>query len=157
METILNMKDSHGHNIESLLVKAISIAKDAHQYQVDKYGAPYIGHITRVMNAGNSVEEKMVGILHDIVEDTDWTFERLLEEGFSESIVDAVRCLTKTDENEDYEDFIERVTKNPLAIVVKINDLSDNLDIKRMPEVKTEDIKRLNKYLKAYRKLIEYK
>ena len=149
------MKDSHGHDMESMLKNAISIAKDAHQYQVDKYGASYIDHITRVMNAGNSVEEKIVGILHDIVEDTDWTFERLISEGFSENIVDAVRCLTKTDVNEDYELFIDRVITNPLALRVKINDLSDNLDIKRMPEIKSEDLKRLNKYLKAYRKLME--
>ena len=133
---------------------AIQIATDAHKDQKDKYGAPYLGHVTRVMNAGRTDDEKMVGVLHDVVEDTDWTFEQLEAEGFSRQIVDAIRCLSKTSEDEDYDQFIERIKKNPLSIKVKLFDLTDNMDLRRMPEVHEKDIERLNKYLKAYRILV---
>ncbi|MBR5274216.1 MAG: hypothetical protein IKU33_03125, partial [Bacteroidales bacterium] len=66
----------------------------------------------------------------------------------------ALRCVTKLSENENYDDFIERVKKNPLAVAVKINDLTDNMDIRRLPYLSDKDVKRLKKYLKAYKKLI---
>lgn len=139
--------------MQELLAKAIRIATQAHATQVDKAGMPYIGHITRVMNAGRTDAEKIVGVLHDIVEDTDYTFERLLAEGFPADIVDAIRCLTKLSENEQYTEFIERVKKNGLARVVKINDLTDNMDIRRLSELTDTDAARLRKYLAAYREL----
>lgn len=138
----------------STLQKAIEIAAKAHEGQFDKSGKDYIGHPLRVMEMGRTEEEKIVGVLHDVVEDTPWTFEALEAEGFSKKVVDALRCVTKTSENENYDDFIERVKKNPLAVAVKINDLSDNMDIRRLPYLSDKDIKRLKKYLKAYKKLI---
>lgn len=141
------------NDMQGLLAKAIRIATQAHATQVDKAGMPYIGHITRVMNAGRTDAEKIVGILHDIVEDTDYTFERLLAEGFPADIVDAIRCLTKLSEDEPYTDFIERVKGNELARAVKINDLTDNMDIRRLPELTDTDAARLRKYLAAFRKL----
>jgi 5'(3')-deoxyribonucleotidase len=140
--------------LENLLDKAITIAKEAHQNQKDKYGAPYINHVMRVMEAGANFDERIVGVLHDIVEDTDWTFEKLLKEGFPERIVDAIRCVTKTSEQEDYEMFIARIISNPLAVQVKLHDLTDNMDIRRIPEINPGDLSRLNKYLKAYHKLM---
>ena len=138
----------------SSLQKAIEIATQAHKGQVDKSGKEYIGHPLRVMEMGKTEEEKIVGVLHDVVEDTDWTFERLEAEGFSKEVIDALRCVTKVSENENYDDFIERVKQNPLAVAVKINDLSDNMDIRRLPYLSDKDVKRLKKYLKAYKKLI---
>ena len=138
----------------SSLQKAIEIATQAHKGQVDKSGKEYIGHPLRVMEMGKTEEEKIVGVLHDVVEDTDWTFERLEAEGFSKEVIDALRCVTKVSENENYDDFIERVKTNPLAVAVKINDLSDNMDIRRLPYLSDKDVKRLKKYLKAYKKLI---
>ena len=138
----------------STLKRAIEIATEAHKGQFDKSGKDYIGHPLRVMEMGNSEEEKIVGILHDVVEDTPWTFEMLEAEGFSPEVIAALKCVTKTSENENYDDFIERVKKNPLAVAVKINDLSDNMDIRRLPYLSDKDIKRLKKYLKAYKKLI---
>ncbi len=135
------------------LAKAQKIARDAHAGQTDKAGMPYINHPMRVMQAGQTPEEKIAGVLHDIVEDTDWTFERLLAEGFPPHIVDALRCLTKLSEDEPYDHFINRVKTNPLARAVKLNDLSDNMDIRRLPELTTTDIDRLKKYLKAYHEL----
>ena len=138
----------------STLQRAIEIATEAHKGQYDKAGNDYIGHPLRVMKMGKTENEKIVGVLHDVIEDTDWTFEALAAEGFSEEVIAALRCVTKLSENENYDDFIERVKKNPLAVAVKINDLSDNMDIRRLPYLSDKDVKRLKKYLKAYKRLI---
>ena len=138
----------------STLERAIEIATQAHEGQVDKAGNAYIGHPLRVMEMGRTIEEKIAGVLHDIVEDTPWTFEMLEAEGFAPEIIAALKCVTKISENEDYDDFIERVKKNPLAVAVKINDLTDNMDIRRLPYLSDKDVKRLKKYLKAYKKLV---
>lgn len=138
----------------STLERAIEIATQAHEGQVDKAGNAYIGHPLRVMAMGKTEHEKIAGVLHDIVEDTPWTFEMLEAEGFAPEIIAALKCVTKISENEDYDDFIERVKKNPLAVAIKINDLTDNMDIRRLPYLSDKDVKRLKKYLKAYKKLI---
>jgi len=137
----------------SSLDRAIRIAVKAHKDQTDKYGNPYILHPLRVMSMGRTDEERIVGVLHDVVEDSDWTFDKLRKEGFSERIIKALDCVTKTSENEDYDKFVERTRSNPLAVRVKLNDLTDNMDIRRMKEVKEKDVKRLNKYLRAYKLL----
>ena len=137
----------------STLERAIEIATEAHCGQLDKAGNDYIGHPLRVMAAGRTTEEKIVGVLHDVVEDSDWTFERLAAEGFSGEVVEALRCLTKLSGNEPYDKFIARVKTNKLAVAVKLNDLSDNMDIRRLPYLSDKDFKRLKKYLKAYRQL----
>jgi (p)ppGpp synthase/HD superfamily hydrolase len=139
-----------------MLQKAINIATKAHHNQTDRYEAPYIMHVMRVMMRGKTEDEKICGILHDVVEDTNWTFEDLRKEGFSEAMIEALRCLTKG-ENEPYDDYISRVKTNKLAIAVKINDLEDNMDVRRMPYMETKDVDRFNKYLKAYQQLIQLK
>ena len=136
----------------STLQRAIEIATEAHLGQFDKAGKEYIGHPLRVIEMGKTMEEKIVGVLHDIFEDTDRTFAELEAEGFSQEIITALKCITKVSETENYDDFIERVRKNPLATAVKINDLSDNMDIRRLPYLSDKDVKRLKKYLKAYKK-----
>ena len=77
------------------LERAIEIATEAHRGQLDKAGNEYIGHPLRVMAMGQTIEEKIVGVLHDVVEDCDWTFEQLAAEGFSPRIIEALRCVTK--------------------------------------------------------------
>lgn len=134
----------------STLAKAIEIAVSAHKGQKDKSGTDYISHPLRVMKRGKTEIEKICGVLHDIVEDSDWTFEALENEGFPTEVISALRCVTKKSEDEDYDKFIERVTRNPIAIQVKINDLLDNMDITRLKKLNEQDLKRLNKYLKAY-------
>ena len=136
------------------LERAIEIAVAAHKGQVDKFGNPYILHVFQVLLYGKTNDEKIVGVLHDVVEDTDWTFELLEKEGFSDSVIEALKCVTKTSDTEDYEAFTNRVKKNPLAIKVKLNDLRSNMDLTRMDLVKEKDIERFNKYLKAYNELI---
>lgn len=133
--------------------RAIEIATEAHRGQLDKAGCDYIEHPLRVMAAGKSLDEKIVGVLHDVVEDTNWTFEGLAAEGFSEEVIKALRCVTKLSESEPYDKFIARVKSNPLAVAVKLNDLSDNMDIRRLPYLSDKDIKRLKRYLKAYKQL----
>ena len=137
----------------STIERAIQIATEAHKGHFDKAGREYIGHPIRVMEMGKTKDEKIVGVLHDVIEDTDWTFERLEAEGFSQEVINALRCVTKTSENENYDEFIDRVKKNPLAASVKINDLTDNMDIRRLPYLSDKDVKRLKKYLKAYKRL----
>ena len=137
----------------STLERAIQIATEAHKGQLDKAGRDYIGHPLRVMEMGKTEDEKIVGVLHDVIEDTGWTFEMLEAEGFSREVIEALKCVTKLSENENYDEFIERVKKNPLAVAVKINDLTDNMDIRRLPYLSDKDVKRLKKYLKAYKKL----
>ena len=129
----------------STLERAIEIATEAHRGQVDKCGCDYIGHPLRVMAAGKSLEEKIAGVLHDVVEDSDWTFEMLEAEGFSAEIIAALRCLTKLSANEPYDKFITRIKGNPLAVAVKLNDLTDNMDIRRLPYLSDKDVKRLKK------------
>lgn len=141
--------------MNQLISKAINIAMQAHAGQVDKAGMPYIGHVMRVMQAGKTIDEKIVGVLHDVVEDTTWTFDALLAEGFPVHIVDALRCVTKLSDDEPYESFINRVKTNPLAVAVKINDLTDNMDIRRLQTLTDADVQRLRKYLKAYQSLVK--
>ncbi len=139
------------------LEKAIEIAFAAHKHQKDKTGTPYIFHLLSVMEKGNNEIEKICGVLHDLVEDTEWTFEKLKEEGFSNNVIDVLTCVTKESEDEDYNHFIERIKQNKTAIKVKLNDLQDNMNITRLPFLMEKDINRLNKYLKAYKELKEIK
>lgn len=141
--------------LKIILDRAKEIAKVAHEGQVDKAGKPYIEHPMRVMKMGKSMEEKIAGVLHDVVEDSEWTFEMLEKEGIPKDVMDALRCVTKLSEDEDYDHFIARVKTNPLAVKVKLNDLKDNMDITRLEEVTEKDLTRLNKYIRAYRQLKE--
>ncbi|MDJ1473741.1 hypothetical protein [Xanthocytophaga flava] len=136
--------------------RALQIATEVHKDQKDRYDAPYILHVMRVMLRGKNEDEKIVGLLHDVVEDSPKTIEDLRKEGFSESILEAVNCLTRP-ESESYEDFIQRIKTSRLAINVKLNDLEDNLDMRRLPSVTEKDIPRINKYLKAYHELVALK
>lgn len=137
----------------NLLEKAISIAVQAHAGQTDKSGKPYILHVLRVMMKGKSEDEMIGGILHDLVEDTDWTFEKLKEEGFPQHIITALELVTRKD-REKYSDFIQRISGNPLAVAIKLNDLDDNMNVNRLNEVTVKDAERLSKYINA-RKYLE--
>src|SRR5436190_9803964 len=97
-----------------LLGLAVEIAVEAHRGQKDKCGAPYILHPLRVMFRLKTAQQRMVGILHDVVEDTDWTFEDLQQKGFPAEIIEALRCVTKQ-EGEDYDKFVQRSASNELA------------------------------------------
>lgn len=138
----------------SLLETAIQIAVEAHAGQTQRNGQPYILHPLRVMNRVHTEEEKIVAILHDVVEDTEWTLAQLEERGFAPHLLHAIDCLTKR-EGEAYEDFVTRSASDPIAIQVKLADLEDNMDIRRLREVTPEDLGRLQKYLKAWHRITE--
>ena len=131
-----------------MLEKAMILAATAHMGQLDKGGNPYILHPVRVMLRCNTLEEKIVAMLHDTLEDSDLTADDLVKEGFSKEIVDAVVTLTrKTEEN--YMEHIQKVSKNPLATTVKLSDLADNMDLNRLPGLTPKDFQRLERYLRA--------
>jgi len=136
------------------LERAIEIAVQAHKGTSDKGGSPYILHPLAVMHNLDTDDEKIVGVLHDVVEDTQWTFEKLLDEGFSVTVVDALRSVTKQGGGEDYFDFIQRAKKNPLGRKVKIADIQHNMDVTRIKVISDKDATRLNKYKKALEILI---
>ena len=133
--------------------RAIQIAVEAHAGAKDKGGSPYILHPINVMMRMKTDDEKIVAILHDVVEDTDWTFQTLREEGFSETVLDALASVTKVSEDEDYELFIKRCSRNAIGSRVKVADLMENLDVTRIGELREKDMKRINKYKKAIKVL----
>lgn len=145
------------------LERAIAIAGEAHAGVTDIAGAPYILHPLRIMFSLASETERIVGVLHDVVEDRpdQWSFDRLAEQGFSEEVIAALRGVTKLPDEEDrkdespegkwenYERFIRRAALNPISRAVKLADLTDNLDVIRLNKVTESDARRLNKYLAA--------
>ena len=145
-----------------MLAKAIALAAQAHVDQVDRAGQPYILHPLRMMmrlatqSAALRTEERedaqIVAILHDVVEDTPTTLEDLRAAGFAERILAAIDCVTRREE-ESYDEFVTRSQSNPLARLVKLADLEDNMDLKRIGMLTDDDVARLNRYHRAWRRL----
>jgi len=133
--------------------RAIAIAAEAHAGQNDKGGAPYVFHPLRVMLTLNTADEQIVGVLHDVVEDCDgWTFDRLRGEGFSETIIEALRSVTKDSDDkswETYKAFVRRAASNAIGRKVKLADLRDNCDLRRIPTPTDKDYDRIAKYKRA--------
>lgn len=134
------------------LEKAIETAAKAHAGQLDKGGEPYILHPLRVMLRMNNNLERMAAVLHDVVEDSDITLEKLSEEGFSAEVIEAVAALTKLP-GETRLQAAERAARNPIARVVKLADNAENMDISRIPNPTEKDIARLHEY-EAVRKIL---
>lgn len=131
-----------------LYQQALAIAEDAHKGQFDKAGVDYIQHPLFVASLVEGELAKTVALLHDVVEDSDWTLEDLRKEGLPEEVVQAVGIITKK-RNENYEEYILRVKQNPLARQVKLADLQHNSDLSRLANVTDRDRKRVEKYQKA--------
>ena len=136
----------------STLERAIAIAAEAHRGQKDKAGEPYLLHPLRLMLQMQSETDKIVAVLHDVVEDSHWTLDDLRSEGFSAEVLEAVGTLTKRN-GASYEEYVHRIKTNPIARRVKLADLRDNMDISRISDVTEHDLKRLRKYHKAWRRL----
>ncbi|MEC4747704.1 HD domain-containing protein [Methylomicrobium sp. Wu6] len=129
----------------STLERAIQIAAKAHASQVDKAGQPYILHPIRVMLSVQSLHERLAAILHDVVEDTELSLEDLADEGFTPEVIEAVRALTK-ELGESRIQAAQRAAQNPIARVVKLADVTDNMDLSRIPEPTEKDFARLREY-----------
>ena len=127
---------------------ALLIAIRAHEGQKDKSEREYVMHPIRVAERCKDPRAKIVALLHDTIEDTNITADYLRSEGFPEEIIGAVLSVTKQ-EGESYEDFVCRAAENPIGKEVKIADLEDNMDIRRLREITDEDVVRLQKYLRA--------
>ena len=127
------------------LERAIEIAAKAHAGQVDKAGAPYVLHPLRVMQAVTTPEQRIVAVLHDVVEDTDITFADLEAEGFTPDIVAAVRALTK-EPGESRTDAAHRAVRHPIARLVKLADVNDNMDLSRISHPTARDYARVEEY-----------
>ncbi|MBL8147771.1 MAG: HD domain-containing protein [Anaerolineae bacterium] len=131
---------------------AISLAVRAHAGQKDRYGQPYILHVIRVVARVFDAPAQMAAALHDVVEDTAVTTDELRLMGYSEAVLAAVDCLTRRN-NESYEQFIERIAPNPLAVRVKLADLEDNMDLRRGGLLRTDDLERVARYQRAWKRL----
>lgn len=133
----------------STLERAVAIAAEGHAGQVDKAGAPYILHPLRLMLAVGTNDERIVAVLHDVVEDCPgWTFDRLRVEGFADHVIAALDSVTKRD-GEDYIAFVLRAAVNPVGRQVKLADLADNCDLTRIAAPVQKDLDRVEKYRRA--------
>ncbi|MFL2661489.1 MAG: GTP pyrophosphokinase [Alphaproteobacteria bacterium] len=128
------------------LQRALEIAIEAHKGSKDKGGNNYILHPLRVMLSMNTYDEMIVAVLHDVIEDTRWSFEDLEKEGFSNKIILGLKSVTKKSDKEKYENFIQRAKRNDLGRKVKISDIRDNLDVSRLKLITEKDKNRLKKY-----------
>jgi len=127
---------------------ALKIATEAHKGQVDKAGILYINHPLTVASLVDTEEEKIVALLHDTIEDTNITEQDLLNYGFSNKIIEAVKLLTHN-KNVPYMVYVAKIKDNELARKVKIADLTHNSDLSRLKEITEKDKKRYEKYQKA--------
>lgn len=140
------------------LERAVEIAASAHGGQQDKTGAPYLLHPLRLLlslhAAGADETAQIAAVLHDVVEDSaDWTLERLESEGFSPAVVAAVDALTHR-ANENYDEYLIHVAANPVARQVKLADLQDNMDLRRIGSaLSSRDLERVARYHAAWRML----
>ena len=129
--------------------KILDFIIEKHEGQVDKGGKPYFLHPITVALSCQNESEKVVALLHDILEDTDTTPATLLELGVTEKELEAIQLLTKP-KKEDYLHYVGRVSKNTIARHVKMSDLLHNMDLSRLPYITQKDIERKKKYEKAY-------
>ena len=134
------------------LERAIALAVEAHRGQQDKVGQPYILHPLRVMFRCETEIERMVAVLHDVVEDTSVTMEDLRAAGFGDEVLVPLDCVTQR-KGESYEQFIARAGSHPVARKVKIADIEDNMDIRRLPAITPKDAARLERYIQHYHQL----
>ena len=127
---------------------ALKLCFDAHKDQTDKSGMPYVFHPFHLAEQMKDEATTIVALLHDVVEDTDYTIEDLRKMGFSEEVLEAITLMTHAPEV-PYMDYVARVKTNPIARAVKLADLNHNSDSTRL-EVLTEfDLRREEKYKKA--------
>ena len=133
---------------QSMVDLALSIARQAHEGQLDKAGVDYIKHPIYVASQVETEEEKAVALLHDVLEDSSVTAEELLIAGLPETVVTTVQVLTKQT-GQDYQTYLQAVKSNPLACRVKLADLKHNSDLSRLTSITEKDRARLKKYKKA--------
>lgn len=133
----------------SLIEIALERALSAYRGKRDKAGQAYVLHPLRLMAKMHDEISQVVSLLHDVIEDSDVTAEDLREDGFPEVVIEAVVALTRQ-AGESYMAFIERLKPNELARKVKLADIEDNLNVLRLVELSEQDLRRVQKYHKAW-------
>ncbi len=128
--------------------KALKLCFEAHKKQVDKSGMPYVFHPFHLAEQMTDEETTIVALLHDVVEDTDYTLEDLKGMGFSPNVIDAIALMTHAD-GVDYMDYVSKIKENPIARAVKLADLKHNSDLSRLDVIDEKALTRREKYLKA--------
>jgi (p)ppGpp synthase/HD superfamily hydrolase len=141
---------------KEMLTNMIVLAANRHAGQYDRGGNPYFLHVSQVMHylKSNDEELKCIALGHDLVEDTDVTYQELRDLGFSERVINGIKCLTKIP-GETYEEYKFKVKSNMDSVRVKIEDLRHNSDIRRLKGVTEKDIRRIEKYHNFYLELQE--
>ena len=131
-----------------LTKKALKLCFEAHKNQVDKTGLPYVFHPFHLAEQMKDEYSTVCALLHDVVEDTEYTFEDLINMGFPNEVVEALKLLTHADDV-PYMDYVKALSVNPIAKAVKIADLTHNSDTSRLDFVDEYALKREEKYKKA--------
>lgn len=132
----------------SIINKALKFVYKAHEGVVDQGGIPYVFHPLAVAEQMDDENSTLLALLHDVVEDTNYTFDDIRALGVCDEVVNALRLMTRN-KTEFYFDYIDRIKTNPLAVKVKLADLNHNSDLSRTDKVTEYDLKRLKKYNKA--------
>ena len=133
--------------------KALKLCFEAHKEQIDKSGMPYVFHPFHLAEQMQDEESTIVALLHDVVEDTDYTLDDLSKMGFDDSVLTAINLMTHED-GVPYMDYVEQIKTNPIAKIVKLADLRHNSDMTRLDVVTPRNQERAEKYLAAI-KLLE--
>lgn len=128
--------------------KALILCFEAHRDQKDKSGMPYVFHPFHLAEQMETEETTIVALLHDVVEDSDFTLDDLRKEGFSESVLEAIDLMTHAPDV-DYMDYVKKIKTNAIAKAVKLADLRHNSDLSRLDEVTEKALERQKKYLDA--------
>jgi (p)ppGpp synthase/HD superfamily hydrolase len=131
---------------------AIALATEAHRGQTRPDGGPYILHPLRVMLSLLDELDQVAAVLHDVVEDTSITLDDLRRRGYDAEVIEVVDRLTRR-EGESYEQFIERIAPHPRARRIKLADLADNMDVRRLRTFEARDCERMARYHRAWRRL----
>lgn len=134
--------------------KALKLCFEAHKEQVDKSGMPYVFHPFHLAEQMQTEETTVVALLHDLVEDTDYTIDDLTSMGFGRTVTDAIALMTHAD-GVAYMDYVREIKNNPIAKAVKLADLKHNSDLTRLDIVDEKALKRKEKYSKAIKLLEE--
>lgn len=137
-----------------LTKKALRISFDAHKNQIDKSGMPYVYHPFHLAEQMEDEYSVCVALLHDVVEDTDYTLTDLIEAGFPAPVTDAIALMTH-DDAVPYMDYVKKLRNDPIARAVKLADLRHNSDLSRLDVIDDRALERAEKYKKAIRLLEE--
>lgn len=134
--------------------KAMKLCFKAHKEQVDKSGIPYVFHPIHLAEQMEDEDTTVVALLHDVIEDTEYTIKDLEDMGFNQNVTAAISLMTHA-EGVPYMDYVAQIKENPIAKIVKLADLKHNSDISRLDTVDAKVMARVEKYAKAIQLLSE--